>query len=453
MARTPKRHDRDYYRRHLYGQWDPHQYSTVWLENDVYRQLLRDIEYYRAHPQNADPRSVLQLLSNIMAAWRDERQQFTNVMNDMIAHYKEAVNVIRGDEQEIERLQGVINTLQRQINDAIRRQNELQRQIDEIHRQKQQDHNLAIKYRNDAVKEFNSVAHDIYFQKYASDELNAINHQIEQMDRLQLADAAIQGLAVECLTRLYATRQKVERMKAEFAMLHTVVSQQAQELMEQYEKWRDDMYFDENEPQPQRHIDMNFWSRGLFAEAFQEVQNLRHNLQQAPTAPGYMIDQLERDMQTIVNLRRDGEAIVDDVMKMSLQSELVEAMGHLSTLVLCEDFYFKLVFWGYNDDDERDAYVVQLENHASGMKMQLVFTPVNQTQSVCLYQVSFLKYNDPLKADHFVNALLAELTNNGIVVSRSGKTGSQNIVEDIAFNTPGSTYHLPQELRILETQQ
>lgn len=448
MARRPTIHDKNYFRRHLYAGWMPENHSTVWLENGANNELLNELEYLRRHPQNVDPSAILDLLDRMMSSWKEERKEFKRIMQDMINHYQEALDVIELEEDEINRLQGVIDDLQMQLDDMVRVQNNLQHQIDEINEQREQDRRSAIEYRNEAVEAYNEIANDVYYHKYAPSELMALGHLIQQMDEMGLADAAIQGLSVECLTKIYVMKQQVERMKSEFAMLHTIVIRQAKELQEQFECWRDDLFFD---PEKDKHVDVNFWSRGLFAEAFQNVENLIHNLELAPEASGYMIENLREDMKMIAAFREEGQTIVEEVLNKGRQSELVEAMGHLSTLVMAEDFLFRLVFQGFNEDDERDSFVVQMANEAMGAKIQFVFTPYSATDIACNYRLCFSKYFDELIIRQMANAIFGQFENNGIRIGGgSAAVGSQNLVDDIPFNQQGTTCHLPKELSVTE---
>ena len=449
MVRRPRKHDRNYYRRHIYGRWNPETSSGVWLENHVYQQLMKDLEYLRAHPKNANPEEVLRLLGRIMAAWKDERGKFQDVMKEMIQHYKEAVSVIEQDEKEINSLRQVIDQLEREIDQAIKKQNEIQREIDEIKKERRKDQELAVEYRNKAVEAFNGIVDDIYFKKYASAQLVEIESLLNNMDRLPLGDQALQGLAVECLGKIHATRQDVERKKAEFAMLHAVVTQQAKELLEQFEKWRDDMYFDNEEEYPSKHVDMGFWSRGYFDELMQQVRELCHRLETAPQTIGYMPEQLKEDMTTIVQLRKEGEEVVEDVLCMSHQSEMMEVLGHIAAIILAEEYFFRLIFWGYNDNDERDSFVVQMLNHTCENKIQLIFTPVDKTNSICLYQFCVGQHHDEARIQQLLNSLFNEFGLNGITVRQQGASASRSIVESLDFTKPGNTIHLPAELNLL----
>lgn len=448
MARRPKIHDKKYFRRRLYGGWMPENHSNVWLENGAYNELLNELEYLRRHPQNVDPSAILALLDRMMSTWKDERNEFKRIMQDMINHYKEALDVIELEEEEINRLQDIIDDLQTQLDHMVQVQNDLQRQIDEINEQREKDRRSAIEYRNEAVAAYNEIANDVYYHKYAPNELMAIQHLIQQMDKMELADAAIQGLSVECLTKIYVMKRQVERMKSEFAMLHTIVMRQARELQEQYECWRDNLFFD---PEKEKHVDVNFWSMGLFAEAFQNVKDLVHNLELAPEALGYMIENLRDDMKTIAVFRKEGETIVEEVLNKGRQSEMVEAMGRLSALIMAEDFLFRLVFQGYNEDDERDAYVVQLANDALGAKMQLVFSPYSAIDIACNYRLCFSQYFDESIVRQMANAIFRQFENNGIRINGGGAAvGLQNVVDDLQFNQQGTTCHLPKESRVTE---
>lgn len=446
MAR-PKDHDEAWYRARIYGHWNPDEYSSIWLENGAYRQLQRELEYYRTHPQNADPDAMLRLVDRIMQNWRQERGQWKVQMQELIEQMKVAVKIIKENEREAQRMQGLIDRLQQQVNETVERQNELQEHIDSLERDKQNDARLAQQYRNEAVQAYNEVVNDPYFQKYAFEELQAIGHFIHDMDNRPLADAAIQGLAIECIAKIYATRQKVDRMKTEFDVVHTLVSNRAQEVLEQYERWRDEVYFDPESRQ--KHVDMDFWSHGRFGQQMQNVQGIVHNLGIAPTQPGYMIAQLRTDLENLDTLMQQGEDVFAEVMNVSNLSELVEAMGLLASLILCEDYYYRLVSWGFNDDDERGAYVIQTENHSDHTRMQFVFSPIDQTHSVCFYQTCFEEYEDERIADKLVRDILMQLQENGIQLQIPDHLHA-NIVDHLEFGHGQGGIHLDRQFLPME---
>lgn len=446
MAR-PKDHDEAWYRDHIYGHWNPDEHSLIFLENQAFADLYREIEYYRENPQSVDPNVILQLVDRIMHTWRQERDQWEEQMQDLVEQMKVAVKIIKKNEREARRLQDLIDRLQQQVNEAVDRQNDLQQQIDRLERDKLNDAQLAQQYRNEAVQAYNEVVNDAYFKKYAQEELQAIRHLVHDMDNRQLANAAIQGLAIECIAKIYATRQKVDRMKTEFDFVHTLVTNRAQEVLEQYEHWRDEVFFDSETRQ--KHVDMDFWSHGRFGQQIQNVQGIVHNLGIAPTQPGYMIAQLRTDLKNLEQLMKEGEDVFEEVMNVSNLSELVEAMGLLASLILCEDYYYRLVSWGFNDDDERGAYVIQTENRADHARMQFVFSPIDQTHSVCFYQTCFEQYEDEMIADHLVRNILVQLQENGIQLQIPDHLHA-NIVDHLEFGNGHGGIHLDRRFLPME---
>lgn len=159
------------YRSNLYGDWQPENHSGVWVGNAEYAQMQRDLAKARRNGGKADPREVLALLDRIMRAWDRERTQARAAFDDLVAHYNEAIRALHSNEREINELRKTLNRLRRELNSAIERQNRLTEQIDEINRRKQQASLTAAELRNTLVEEFNSVANDPIFNKFAPDGL------------------------------------------------------------------------------------------------------------------------------------------------------------------------------------------------------------------------------------------------------------------------------------------
>lgn len=428
------------YRSNLYGDWQPENHSGVWVGNAEYAQMQRDLAKARRNGGKADPREVLALLDRIMRAWDRERTQACAAFDDLVAHYNEAIRALHSNEREINELRKTLNRLRRELNSAIERQNRLTEQIDEINRRKQQASLTAAELRNTLVEEFNSVANGPIFNKFAPDGLQKIISTIQKIDSGALSDDACQALAVNGSLELNGFRSNVERESAEFRLHYIIARDQVKAISEQYAHWRDEIYFD---AENKHHIDMNYWSHGRFSQAEGNLRNLEARIVSGELASDYFTAQLKEDMETLTRLRDEGEQIFAEVLNRTNLSEYIEAMGRLTALVLCEDFGFRLVTIGFNNDDDRDAYVVQMDSPQSLIKIQFVFTPMSPTDSLCTYNISYGAYVDEKLADVLLQRVLAQLQANNISFTVGRNRAEDIIVDDIPFSAPGKTIHLP----------
>ncbi len=428
------------YRRHLYGGWQPENHAGIWVGNAEYAKLQRDLAKARRDRGKADPRKVLDLLDRIMRAWDRERTQARAAFDDLVSHYNAAIRALNEDEQEIAELTRTLNRLRRELNEAIGRQNRITEQINEINRRKQRAARVASELRNELVGEFNAVASDPVFNKFAPDGLQKILNTISKIDSGALSDDACQALAVNGSLELKGMQSTVERESAEFRLHYIVAQEQMKAISEQYAHWRDDIFFD---PENKHHVDMNYWSRGAFANAETNLRNLEARINSGELASDYFTEQLKEDMVALEQLRDEGERIFAEVLNRTNLSEYIEALGRLTALVMCEDFGFRLVSIGFNNNDDRDAYVIQMDSPQSQTKIQFVFTPMSPTDSLCTYNISYGAYVDEKLADVLLQRVLMQLQANKVSFTVGRNRAEDIIVDDIPFAAPGKPISLP----------
>ena len=420
-----------------WGNWDPREHSVVWEDNDAFAERRAELTYYRKHPAKANLDILLRLLDNFVQQQEEERRSFRTEWNKLIKDYNEAISEINQQNAVITQLNEFILELNSQIEQAYNQQKIIQSKIDQIQNEKQRNRELASIYRNEVVEAFNLVANDIYYLKFAGDEISTIQYIISRMDNENLDDGAVQGLAIEALGKLYAIQKRVARKVADYELTYAITRSKATTLRTQFLKWRDNLFFDTEETCP---VDMDFWSRGYFSELMQNVENICHKIEIAPQSADIKIEDLKQLQIELDQLEKLGADSVSIAYSASANSEKAEALSAKTAIILAEDFYFRTVYMGFNNGDERSSYVLQLENHASGIRLQFVFSPLSPTQIGCNYKISFQGYQDENRVNTILNALWAELAPNNIRASVENLRDS--IVEKIEFTPQGEDIHL-----------
>ena len=420
-----------------WGNWDPREHSVVWEDNDAFAERRAELAYYRKHPAKANLDILLRLLDNFVQQQEEERRSFRTEWNKLIKDYNEAISEINQQNAVITQLNEFILELNSQIEQAYNQQKIIQSKIDQIQNEKQRNRELASIYRNEVVEAFNLVANDIYYLKFVGDEISTIQYIISRMDNENLDDGAVQGLAIEALGKLYAIQKRVARKVADYELTYAITRSKATTLRTQFLKWRDNLFFDTEETCP---VDMDFWSRGYFSELMQNVENICHNIEIAPQSADIKIEDLKQLQIELDQLEKLGADSVSIAYSASANSEKAEALSAKTAIILAEDFYFRTVYMGFNNGDERSSYVLQLENHASGIRLQFVFSPLSPTQIGCNYKISFQGYQDENRVNTILNALWAELAPNNIRASVENLRDS--IVEKIEFTPQGEDIHL-----------
>lgn len=437
----------------LYGNWDPHSHSLVWLENGACAELERQLSYYREHPTNVRPDELLLFLSSVMEEWRKDTNRFKAIMEETLAQYGSMLDAMKSREKEYKRLKGLLQDLNKKIKEQERRQEQIERRLTLIENERFKANERALELRNEAIDAFNGIVNDPFCQKYAMPEIEAIDQQLKAMDTGQLASEAIQAVAVNALNRIYVVTMLVERQKLEFSAAQLLAETEATLIFDQFVHWRDDVYFDDAR---QHKADMDFWSFQHFSEVMSAVENLCQRIRSGERLAGYMVANLENDIRQMKELQEEGERTVACVFNSCNISEQCQQLGLLTAIILYEDFHFQLITNGYDEDDLRHGYVIEMENHAMGCKLRFVFSPVSQTQSVGCYQMSFHDYIDQQLLSSFEQVLLSELQNNGITVSKHCEMGKKTwgtVVENIEFTPHGKPISLPEGMRLWEYTQ
>lgn len=420
---------------------DPRLQSTVWMDNDAYARLKRDLAYYRRNPGKADPSKMLNLIGQIFNAWDGERRSFIQAKEELVGQYSMLINAMNARTDEIRHLDNVIQRLDRQLQEQERKQNKLQAQLDELISKSERNSQLANLYLNEAIEAYNNVVNDLSYRKFVSDQLESMSYLFQTVNNLELDSGAIQGLAIDALGKLFAMNKEVMRKRVEFDLMYDVVSSEAKDLQQQYNYWENNVYFD---AENKNKADMAFWSYNLFPELKNSVERLCQDLDQAYDNPSIQVKELKEIQKNLETLREYGEQTVNDVLMRSLQSEKSEALCNIASLILVEDFLFKVVYMGFNNGDERSSYVAQLSNTASGMNIQFIFTPLGPSQIGCDYQVSLSGYQDETRVNTILSSIWQELSPNKINPSRKQDGEDSHIVDQIDFVKPGQHIHLPE---------
>lgn len=286
-----------------WSNWDPREHSIVWEDNDAFAERRAELEYYRKHPAKANLDILLHLLDNFVQQQEEERRTFRTEWNKLIKDYNDAIAEISHQNEVITQLNEFIIDLNSQIEKAYNQQKIIQSKIEQIQNEKQRNKELASIYRNEVVEAFNLVANDIYYLKFAGDEISAIQYIISRMDKDNLDDGAIQGLAIDALGKLNAIQKMVARKVADYELTYAITRAKAFALKTQFINWRDKLFFDIEQT---CSVDMDYWSRGYFSELIQNVENICHNIETAPQSADIKTDELKQMQIEIDQLEKLG---------------------------------------------------------------------------------------------------------------------------------------------------
>ena len=448
MARRRVSSVEEDFRRSIYGNADPHKCGNIWLENGAYDRLNRELAYYRLHPQNADPEALIRLIDEIQSAWNADREAYREHMTHVLTFLENAFDEMREREKDYEKLRKLTVRLRKDLDEQMEKQRELERKLSELQQIREQDESQAETLSKMALEELSTVAGDPYFAKYAQEDLLWLESQERYLVEEGLAPAARQALAASILARVYSSRQIVERKRLAFKEAQLLALTEADRILEQFEHWRTQVYFD---PGRQHKADMDWWSFGDFSREYGRAKMFADRIRGGELVADYMIADVQDDLRHIEECQREGEKIVEAVFNTCNLSEECEQLGLLCAMVLCEDFHFRLVASGFDDGDNRMAYVIQMENVTGDIKLQMVFTPVSQTQSVGTYQVSFREYTDERMLRSFQGHVETELHENGLNArwqSAGNSPHGAEVVEDIPFAAKGEPIRLPESMKV-----
>lgn len=438
------------YNRYLYGGWNPHDYDYVWLENGAAKELDKELKYFEEHPTIASPEKLTELLHKIIQAWDSDRVGYKQSIQQILTKYDNLVEKMKERERIYSRLKRAIKNLRSHLDEMEETQRELDVKIEEIKQNRKLNRELALRYRNEAVDAYNNVADDRYCIKFERAKIEKLRQLLDDMGDKPLAYEAQQALAIQVLTDVQAIQKNVTRKKAEFLTALLLVKPEAEHIIEQFEQWRDNTYFDEAK---QNKVDMDYWSDNDFSEVMRNATTIYERIQKGEFMEGYEIDQLQDDFENLQKIKEQGEEIVQGVFNRCKVSEECQQLAEIAAQILYEEFHFELKALGYDGNDKRHAYVIEMGNHCTNRRIRLVFSPVTQTQSVIYYQISLGDYEDEKSFEKFEEQLLYQLRENGIVfsINKTRKEQNQSVVPQIEFTPKGEPICLPSELRAWET--
>ena len=183
MARNNRRYTDP---RNFWSGMDPRRHERVWINNDVYARMNRELEELRRNPKKADTAKLLRLVSEMYRSWSEERERFKSLWNELVDEYNRLLKEIDAKGEEIERLNRVLLRLNEQIEETIKKQNELQEQINEIQRDRNANAELARKYLNEAIEAYNLIVNNPFYHKYANEDVEALNFIFRRVESTSL---------------------------------------------------------------------------------------------------------------------------------------------------------------------------------------------------------------------------------------------------------------------------
>lgn len=445
MARSARKE----YDRFIWGHWNPETSSSIYLQNEAYHRLQNELSSLRNSPKLADPKRLLDLLSQMQQTWNLERQQYQKTIDSILT---ECQNEFKKFSDEVQlRYSGLaeeLNRLQKQLERQRECQKQLEHDIQRINREADRDKKVAERYCRAAHEQFLTIKDDPCWIKYNLQVLNEIILMVSQFNAEQ-PSATLQAAASSVLCKIEAGKSVVEKKHFEYLDEHTKAIGQIERALQQIDHYENDLFFDSDCKTPQNKVDINHWTYDEFSRIAHYIRKeLCPRMKDSTTLPGYMIENLKKDREELSERMKQLEKLVRDAIIAGQNSKRRNLLAYMAADVLKEQYYYLLTLDGYDDGDDRLGYVIYMYSTALNTSLRLILNPVSGASSIqTILSYRFSNYIDHGLEEVLYNDIRKTLESLGIRLDNPHNI--DDILElDIAeIEHMNNEIHLPKYLK------
>lgn len=299
--------------------------------------------------------------------------------------------------EEHRRLDSHVRELESEIHEANQAIDRVHQAMREAVRNQRRQAEIAEQLLAEAISAFNELNSDPYCVKFRHSGLQRICFLFAQMEQ-ELDPGAVQGLAISILGDIKKIRTEVDHVKRAFEAEYALALKDIFRLESKIKQYREAFFFDSEK---QHQVDLDFWTSQALVELERSFADVRDRIEGNMLTEGYDENEVRYDRQALVAISDTVDKIAEEAYRRGMASEAAEAAGEVAMQVLAEQFRFRRVNSGFDNDDPRGIYSVQMENLSDGRKIELFFKA--SKEDVCFtYRISLSSYMDyDLMADFF----------------------------------------------------
>lgn len=412
--------------------------SVVWMGNEEYRAMMSRIRELKSRPGCS--REVMDEFERQIRRLIEDNQRIKQYMEQSS---READRELSRIEKEAEQRLLVYSRKLDHIEDSIKETEkslrDTRRMLDEEKRIREHGKRLAKEYQAEAIEAFNAIAEDPYMKKFHKNDLLALAQLLENMNGDIPADT-ISGLALQVLGEVAKLKVQLVSEKARFESEYIKALEALIRVQKARDVYRKELFFDSAQ---KFNVDLDFWTGNRFEQLERDLEYMDLHLKRDRLADGYMVPEVKADIETIVQLGKRMDGMVEEIFKLNELSELTEACGQMASQILSEQFYYTLVEQGFENDDPRGIYVVRMQRADIGHRIELFFSRSGDSVSFT-YHMSLTAYVD----EKIMATFFGDFSSQVPAVTLNDVDHSQHIDPTIAFTRDGkSRIEVSQEVK------
>lgn len=412
--------------------------SVIWMGDTEYAQMMSRIRQLK-NQSSGEAKKMAEEYERMIARLIDDNKKIKRVLEQTTKSFDQTLkDATETNREENRRLDSHIRELESEIQEANQAIDRVHETLREAARDQHHQAELARQMLSEAVSAFNEMNNDAYCIKFCHSSVKRICFLFSQMEK-ELDPGALQGLAISILGDIKKIRAEVDRSQRIFEAEYALALKDILRLETKIRQYRDDFFFD---PVKQHQVDLDFWTGQALVELERGFADVRDRIEANMLTEGYDLDEVQYDRKSLSDISDTVDRIAEDAYRRGMASEAAEAAGEIAMQVLAEQFRFRRVNCGFDNDDPRGVYSVQMENLSDGRKIELFFK-ASEKEVYFTYRISLSSYMDQDLMNDFLRHFSEELPDQIRVDARDDVN---HIDSDISF-TEGTGIHISDDTK------
>ena len=400
--------------------------SVIWMGDAEYAQMMNRIRQLKRQ-SSGEARKMAEEYERMIAHLIEDNKKIKRVLEQTTRSFDQALKDERETiREENRRLDSQIRELESEIQEANQAIDRVNETLHEAAREQRHQTESARQLLSEAISSFNEMSDDDYCVKFRHSSIKRICYLFSKMEQ-ELDPGAVQGLAISILGDIKKIRTEVDHLKRAFEAEYALALKDILRLETKIKQYRDAFFFDSER---QHQVDLDFWTGQSLVELERGFADVRDRIEGNMLTEGYDIDEVQYDRKALKDISDTVDKIAEEAYRRGMASEAAQAAGEIAMQVLVEQFRFRRVNCGFDNDDPRGVYSVQMENLSDGRKIELFFK-ASKEEVFFTYRISLSSYMDQDLMTDFLRHFSEELPDQ---IRLDARNDVNHIDSDITFS-------------------
>ena len=378
------------------------------------QQLIQMQQQYDTH--------LSQAITNAERQRNQDRIRFERDLHDAIDSVNETIENLRTSTQNaLDATRRNIEDFRAETNNAL---NEQQVQINNIVSEVHNDKAKAASIRHalkDTYNEQLSIVRSKNYQKYAPNQLEAINARVEG---IALPDESACAVLHSAYIDLLTLDTNIEQARMAYEAKHIITLKAAEEVLIKMNKNRNGIAVTDGENNELIdaetgevvRIELDFWTEGEYGKLESRLESIKNGIINGLDDPQYTIDDLSVALKEIESIDQQQIKMVIQSIQHGKASQIRANMGDIIEEYLRSQRY-RVISSDYENSDPRNAYVIKLTDGSS--KIIFVINPENNKDNSVVSRIIDSDLPEPQKIA-LNQDIVQILDETGLVTSNGG---------------------------------